>query len=511
MLKLPKFTLPFADQNRESKVSEIWAALRPMDSGQRLWSQIYARPQSWIKRWCFFIFLLLIVCVTLFGRGARFRWSSKSGFESIPHPRTRIGVDHGEDDLKAKTAELPICAKTFLYTFKNMAGFGSELSYYGEAYAAASLLNYSVIIDDSDWNYGKLSDYFDVAPLPCELPHNWKDLPRKLFSNVGGNQSDHVWTDRQHTEGYGSYLLEHVDSRAIDTHSVWNLQNYREQRTILPAVQNVHHTMKTIFDAKSEAFLRIWNPNKAVLEEIKRLKREMNERLLTLENQKTNFTSSDFSLESTMSRKLISIHFRLGDKLGENKDWTPAKLVGLKPAQANPHPYLEVVRSFVPDWKSSKKLPGIFLLSDDPQGALKMFDEQQSLYYPEHRFPILLPPVGASLTEHGHSQAAFNAAPLDIRRKLGIQLVRDVTFAVDNSEAIVCSSASNICNLMFHLRGSQDAIGPNATVRSVDVRWYPTEMIHQFNRLSLEPLGNEERIIKMARELQSDPMNYIEF
>ncbi|KAH9815140.1 hypothetical protein DFH28DRAFT_1165413 [Melampsora americana] len=455
-------------------------------------------------------FILLIVGITILALYLSFD-PSKSLSQSMQHHRTRIAVNQKAHKLVSQTTELPICARTFLFVFTNLAGLGSELDIYTSAAATASLLNYSVVVDDSTWNYGKLSDYFDVEPLPCQLPKNWKDMPRALFSNAGKNQPDHVWSSRNdlvNNPAFRNYLMQYMDDRAANTHSVWNMVNYREQRTILPAYQNVHHTMKTIFDAKSEAYRRIWRPNKAVLEEIMKLKREINKQML--DNKQANHKSSpNFGLESPLARKLMTIHFRLGDKARENHDVTPAEHIGMKLAQGNPHPYLEVIRSFVPDWKSSKELPALFILSDDPQTALDKFNQQQSLYSPDNRFPLLLPP-NEEHTEHGHLEKSFNSAPLSVRIQMGITLIRDITFAVDHSEGIVCSGSSNICKLMFHLRGSQDAIGPNGTVRSVDVRWYPTEWAHQFTQLSLEPLGNQEKIIQMAHELSLDPRNYID-
>ncbi|KAH9813320.1 hypothetical protein DFH28DRAFT_975509 [Melampsora americana] len=428
--------------------------------------------------------------------------------QSMPHHRISIAVNQKTRESVSQTTELPICARTFLFVFANFSGLGSELDIYTSAAATASLLNYSVVVDDSKWNYGKLSDYFDVEPLPCQLPKKWKDMPRALFSNAGKNQPDHVWSSRNDTEAIRNYLMQYIDDRAVNTHSVWNMVNYREQRTVLPAYQNVHHTMKTIFDAKSEAYRRIWRPNKAVLEEIMKLKKEINKQML--DNNQANYKSSpNFGLESPLARKLMAIHFRLGDKSWENDDETPAKHIGMKLAHGNPHPYLEVIRSFVPDWKSSKELPALFILSDDPQTALDKFNQQQSFYSPENRFPLLLPPKEEH-KEHGHIEKFFNLAPLSVRIQMGISLIRDITFAVDHSEGIVCSCSSNLCKLMFHLRGSQDAIGPNGTVRSVDVRWYPTEWARHLTQLSLEPLGNQEKIIQMAHKLSLDPRNYID-
>ncbi|KAG0144240.1 hypothetical protein CROQUDRAFT_47559, partial [Cronartium quercuum f. sp. fusiforme G11] len=97
-----------------------------------------------------------------------------------------------------------------------------------------------------------------------------------------------------------------------------------------------------------------------------------------------------------------------------------------------------------------------------------------------------------------------------VRQKSAYALIRDVTFAVDNSEAIVCSLSSNVCNLMFHLRGSQDVIGPNSSVRSVDMRWHPTAFSEAVRDLSLHPVKDRAQILALAPQLAANEKNYID-
>ncbi|EGG04040.1 uncharacterized protein MELLADRAFT_75237 [Melampsora larici-populina 98AG31] len=138
-----------------------------------------------------------------------------------------------------------------------------------------------------------------------------------------------------------------------------------------------------------------------------------------------------------------------------------------------------------------------------------MFEEDQSFYPPSQRFHLLSSPDTVKLTDDGFDQAKFDSSSPELRKRLTISLIRDITFAVDNSEAIVCSSSSNICNMMFLLRGSEDAIGPQASIRSVDVRWYPTVTIHEMNQWSLDMIKNRKEILEMAPGLAADKKNYI--
>lgn len=470
-------------QSAKSKLTEVWRSVNTKRTSPKTWT-------------------LVGVSFMVLAFGGLFISMSKTP-ES--NQGKRVSYTYQDTALQTKMSDLPICKRTFLYSFFDYAGFGSALSHWGEAAIVAAALNYTMIIDDSKWQYGRLSDYFDVTPLDCQPPHN---VSRDLFEN-SGKDSDHVWSNRDKRGAFTGWIHHHVDTRAIETHAVWNLQNYREQRTVLPAEQNVHFTMKAIFDAKTEAYRSIWRPNKMVLDEIRKLKKEINDKML--KNQKPNAKSpSGFDLHSPMARKLISLHFRLGDKKAENSDWHPALAVGIQSAVGKAKPYLDVVRSFVPKWKTSNDLPTLFVMSDDPETASALFDDHQSFYQPTQRFPILFPPHNDPLASHGHEQGHFNKAPLEVRKKLTTALIRDITFAVENSEAIACSSSSNICNIIFHLRGSDEAIGPKGSVRSVDVRWYPNAMIHDLNNLSLNYKKDTAKILAMIPKLAKDPRNYVD-
>ncbi|EGG01289.1 uncharacterized protein MELLADRAFT_111107 [Melampsora larici-populina 98AG31] len=400
-------------------------------------------------------------------------------------PRIRIGVRHEEDRSVADPTTLPNCSRTLLYKFVNPYGMGSELGIYSMAAVVASAFNYTIIIDDSAWVYGRL-----------------EDTTRTLFENVGWDQPDHVYVDWDDMgrKGITQYLLGLVDRRTLNIHSVWNLINHREQRTVLPATQNLHYSMKSLFDARSEALRRIWRPNKRILDEIISMKKDLNDKMiesLNSESRKSISKSSilNFGLESPMSRRLISIHFRLGDKKVEHESWTPSAKIGLVSSFAKPKPFFDIVRSFVPNWKTSEDLPAVFVFSDDAKTAISTFEDYQSFYYPSQRFPLLSSPKGGELADGGHNQEMFDKAPLELRQNLTVALIRDMTFAVDNSEAVVCSS---------------DAIGPEASIRSVDLRWHPTALANEFTEMGLDMIKNRTEILKMAPILAAEENNYID-
>ncbi|EGG04039.1 uncharacterized protein MELLADRAFT_89688 [Melampsora larici-populina 98AG31] len=245
--------------------------------------------------------------------------------------RRKIGVIHKLDKSLTEPSKLPNCSRTFVYQFISPFGLGSELGLYSMAAVAASASNYTMVLDDSKWVYGRLSDYFDIPPLPCRPPS--KETPRTEYKNLGSNQSDHVYGNWDRRQGYTEYVLGLLNKRAVDAHSVWNLMNHREERTVLPATQNLHYSLKSLFDAKSEAFQHIWRPNQMILDEIKVMKKNLHDRMIesiSSETQRRIAKSSikNFDPDDRMAKKLISVHFRLGDKKAEVERMNPAGVIG---------------------------------------------------------------------------------------------------------------------------------------------------------------------------------------
>ncbi|EGG00335.1 uncharacterized protein MELLADRAFT_93311 [Melampsora larici-populina 98AG31] len=169
---------------------------RPRPS--RFWSSLQSVHEKWTnyKTWISVACVLVIVFIYS-------SWlTSKYEDQTKPLRRVRIGVSHVVNTSGKPVEELPACGKTMLYTFKGLNGMGSELALWTEAAAVATWLNYTMLLDDSKWNYGKLSDYFDIPPLECRPPSNWREMPRTLFSNLGKNESDHVWATRGSLEDH---------------------------------------------------------------------------------------------------------------------------------------------------------------------------------------------------------------------------------------------------------------------------------------------------------------------
>ncbi|KAH9808699.1 hypothetical protein DFH28DRAFT_935212 [Melampsora americana] len=458
----------------------------------------------------FFISLTVVVLIILTIGVSIIKWEIDNKHTK---PRVKTGVIHKVDKSHHEPSELPNCRKTFVYRFVNPFGLGSELGIYSVAAVAASASGYTMILDDSKWIYGRLSDYFDIPPPPCRPPS--EDTPRTAFKNLGSNQPDHVYGNWEHRDEYAEYMLGLLNQRALDVHAVWNLMNHREERTVLPATQNLHYSLKPIFDAKSEAFRHIWRPNQLILDEIKVMKKNFNDQMIESISSKgqrmiNNSVIKSLGSDSPMAKKMISVQFRLGDKKAEIERMNPAGTIGMATSSQNSKAFLEVIRSFVPDWKKSESLPSVFIFSDDVETVIREFEDDQSFYPLSQRFPLLSSPNSVRLTDHGFDQAKFDSSSPELRRKLTIALVRDITFAVDNSEGIVCSASSNICNMMFLLRGSEDAIGPQTSIRSVDVRWYPTTSIHEMNQRSLDMIKNRKEILEMIPRLAADEKNYID-
>ncbi|KAG0149158.1 hypothetical protein CROQUDRAFT_653977 [Cronartium quercuum f. sp. fusiforme G11] len=422
--------------------------------------------------------------------------------------------------LKSNATGLPQCERTLLYQFDGNSGLGSELGIYATVAAVASAINYTLLIDDFRWNYGRLSDYFDLPPLNCQPPEDWMSMPRPAFSNAGVKEPPHIRANRHERDVCTKYLLDRVPKKTIDVQTVWNYGNYRDKKTVLPGPQNLHIGMKPVFDAKSEVIRRIWRPNQIVTRELDKMKEYLDKalpesRVYQCSESVTLRDQLDGKSGETRSLRMITVHIRMGDKFEEAPQFRTYNEMPM--ALGDPRVYFEVIRSMVPCWRTAKELPALFILSDNTEAIIKSFEEYQSMYWPHQRFKLLSPSDVEMITNQGFFQTNFNAAPHQIRRRLGLSVIRDISFAIERSDRIVCSMSSNLCNMLLLLRGSKDLIGSNPKVRSVDTRWYPTAFPYEISSKSLEPnlKSNWDQILKISIELlqlneEEEDENYIE-
>lgn len=81
--------------------------------------------------------------------------------ESWILPRKWRDIQAGEGDVTLNGETLPVCKRVMLFKFSSSHGFSSEMLHYLRAAVIAQKLGYTLLGDDSEWNYGER----DLYPL----------------------------------------------------------------------------------------------------------------------------------------------------------------------------------------------------------------------------------------------------------------------------------------------------------------------------------------------------------
>ena len=118
--------------------------------------------------------------------------------ESWILPRKWRGIEPGDGPATLNGETLPDCKRVLLYRFEGTHGFSSELMHYLRAGVIAQKLGYTLLADDSGWNYGALSDYFLPRLIHCRPPADWfsTDLATRLGTRRWQG-TDRVWVSRE--------------------------------------------------------------------------------------------------------------------------------------------------------------------------------------------------------------------------------------------------------------------------------------------------------------------------
>ena len=111
---------------------------------------------------------------------------------------------------------------TFLYIIWGGAGFGSELNQLLLAFAYSVASRRQFLIDSRLWNYGNLSDYFQLSPISFNRSMNYtflvedsrkNDQIQYLKTTRIGLQVQRFWRITRH--------LQNIDSKRRVTHYFW--------------------------------------------------------------------------------------------------------------------------------------------------------------------------------------------------------------------------------------------------------------------------------------------------
>lgn len=95
----------------------------------------------------FSAFFFVVLCAGVLLLWARYRLSNVPAQGEMVHNAVRLA-----------------CPRIMSFRMGHLHGFASEISMYARIAAVAAVLNYTFVVEDHNWNYGSLKDYF-VPPI----------------------------------------------------------------------------------------------------------------------------------------------------------------------------------------------------------------------------------------------------------------------------------------------------------------------------------------------------------
>lgn len=132
--------------------------------------------------------------------------------------------------------------------------------HYLRSLVVANKLGYTLLADDSQWNYGSLSEYFLPRLVYCRPPTDWFDPSNAV--KVGSKRwqsKDRVWVGRE-MEGE---MDEWVREEMLDESAVSDLKS-RQLGTILPEGETLPSSLEEVFTDFSGVLKEVWRPNHQV-------------------------------------------------------------------------------------------------------------------------------------------------------------------------------------------------------------------------------------------------------
>ncbi|GAA6024102.1 hypothetical protein JCM8202_004253 [Rhodotorula sphaerocarpa] len=235
--------------------------------------------------------------------------------------------------IKGPRHKLPKCQRILLFTFMPWWGFASEFILYARAAAAAKKLGYTFVEDDRNWNYGRLSNYFQPRRLDCVPPADWAD-PR--LAEPLSAESIHARPARL---SYSRLNLSNLDDWTRQTYlssevTIEQLANLRgtdrehaalSDRDVLEEGASLPAPFERIFSEQSLAVRSMWNLNKGMRAQVEEIRDEAGMRRrpwlaggATGEGEGEG-SGSGAGTEGEKGGRgpVIALHVRLGDKSSE--------------------------------------------------------------------------------------------------------------------------------------------------------------------------------------------------
>ncbi|KAK4056649.1 hypothetical protein OIO90_002201 [Microbotryomycetes sp. JL221] len=169
---------------------------------------------------------------------------------------------------------LPQCKRVLLFKFSNVAGFSSEMNLYLQASVIATKLGYTLLSDDSEWNFGHLRSYFVPRTIHCQPPQDW--FVTSVAVALGSKRwplQDRVWYGRELALAGDQWLRDEI----LDQQDMFQLkgQKWDSSVTILPQGQTLPNSLIEIFEDFTIAAKEVWKPNQELANLIQKQRMEL--------------------------------------------------------------------------------------------------------------------------------------------------------------------------------------------------------------------------------------------
>ncbi|BGO91596.1 hypothetical protein NBRC10512_008043 [Rhodotorula toruloides] len=191
--------------------------------------------------------------------------------ESWILPRKWRDIQAGEGDVTLNGETLPVCKRVMLFKFGNSHGFSSEMLHYLRAGVIAQKLGYTLLGDDSGWNYGSITDYFLPRAIYCRPPVDW--FSPDVATKVGTRRwqgKDRVWLSREQEVESDEWVRDEM----LDPNAVEELRT-RSLGHILPEGETLPPALEDSFSDFSTALREVWRPNDHLATLIRRQRMEL--------------------------------------------------------------------------------------------------------------------------------------------------------------------------------------------------------------------------------------------
>ncbi|GJN90586.1 hypothetical protein Rhopal_003598-T1 [Rhodotorula paludigena] len=456
--------------------------------------------------------------------------------ESWILPRKWRDVTAGEGDVTLNGETLPECKRVLLFRFSDSHGFSSELMHYLRAMVIGSKLGYTVLADDSRWNFGAVTDYFLPRLVYCRPPPDWFsiDIATRMGTRRWQGQ-DRVWVSREMEREMDEWIRDEMLDPAV-----LEAMRRRQYGAVLPEGETLPAALEEAYGAFSSALREVWRPNHELAVLVRKQRMELglgagglrhrkhsptwggNRRLGASDDAAADEDEDSDEYEYSVTERsdrgpVVGVH------LAGEKPRVDLSLFGLDASQkvGNLSTLYEGVSDAVrrlthasirsPSYSRSR--PNLFpptatptlialtsnttlfsLFSTDPNAvSYNVLRTSPPPYDDLLRFNDVLrleltstlhaPEGNANKLLREWDQRVWNAdVPRALRVLLTRHFARDLSVLAQHADAFVVGAASPTGRLAVLLAGEDGAIGPRdfngggfgGRVRSVDAPWVPT-------------------------------------